>query len=624
MPTQSDVLLNRRDLDFLLFEWLKLDELLERPPFSEHSRETVAAVLDMCAEIASREFLPHYRRSDVEEPRLTEQGVWVVPEIGTALRAFADAGLSAAVFDASVGGLQLPEVVCSAAMSYFMAANIATTGYAMLTIANARLLTVFGQPAQVDTFAKPQIEGRFLGTMCLSEPQAGSSLADITTRAIFEQDDDLGRRFRLFGNKMWISGGDHELSENIVHLVLAKIPSADGQLVPGTKGVSTFIVPKYLPTGAGAFAERNDVVVGGLNHKMGYRGIVNCLLNLGEGEPYRPFGRPGAVGYLVGEPGQGLAIMFHMMNEARIGVGLGAAMLGYRGYRRALEYARQRAQGRPLGHRRTRAAEPQVPIIEHPDVKRMLLAQKAYVEGALALVLYCARLADHRRGDDSEQARAEANRLLDLLTPVAKAWPSEWGLAANDLAIQIYGGYGYARDYDVEQLYRDNRLNAIHEGTTGIQALDLLGRKILRDRGTALDTLRQRVSATVANADIDATLRPYASALLEAWVEIAAVVERLMAIDDESVALRNATPFLAAFGHAVVAWLWLDQAIVAASAFCAGARGGTLNERETDFYNGKLRACRFFFEAELPRIRPQLAFVGSNSDVAAAMPSGAF
>ena len=365
-------------------------------------------------------------------------------------------------------------------------------------------------------------------------------------------------------------------------------------------------------------------MVGGLNHKMGYRGIVNCLLNLGEGEPYRPFGRPGAVGYLVGEPGQGLAIMFHMMNEARIGVGLGATMLGYRGYRRALEYARQRAQGRPLGRGRTGARQPQVPIIEHPDVKRMLLAQKAYVEGALALVLYCAALADHRRSGDSEAARAEANGLLELLTPIAKAWPSEWGLAANDLAIQIYGGYGYARDYDVEQLYRDNRLNAIHEGTTGIQALDLLGRKILRDRGAVLDTLRRRVSATAVNAEADAALRPHASALQETWLEIAAVVEKLMTIDDESVALRNATPFLAAFGHAAVAWLWLDQAVEAASAMRAGERGGTLNERGRDFYDGKLRACRFFFEAELPKIRPQLAFVASSSDVAAGMPTGAF
>jgi len=508
MPTQSDVLLNRRDLDFLLFEWLKIADLFDRPVFSEHSRETVAAVLDMCAEIASREFLPHYRRSDVEEPRLTEKGVWVVPEIATALRAYAEAGLSAAVFDTTVGGLQLPEVVCSAAMSYFMAANVATTGYAMLTVANARLLTAFGLPSQIEAFAKPQIEGRFLGTMCLSEPQAGSSLADITTRAIFEQDDDLGRRFRLFGNKMWISGGDHELSENIVHLVLAKIPGDDGQLVPGTKGVSVFIVPKYLPTAAGVCSERNDIVVGGLNHKMGYRGIVNCLLNLGEGEPHRPFGRPGAVGYLVGEPGQGLTIMFHMMNEARIGVGLGAAMLGYRGYRRALEYARQRTQGRPLGRGRTRAQDPQVPIIEHADVKRMLLAQKAYVEGALALVLYCSKLTDHRRCDETEQQRADANSVLELLTPIAKTWPSEWGLAANDLAIQIYGGYGYARDYDVEQLFRDNRLNAIPEGTTGIQALDLLGRKVLRDRGAALSLLRRRVSATAASAVSERRLMP--------------------------------------------------------------------------------------------------------------------
>jgi alkylation response protein AidB-like acyl-CoA dehydrogenase len=616
MSVDNSILVNRRDLDFLLFEWLCVDGLLDRPLFAQHTHETIVGTLDMCEQIATGEFLPHYRKSDVEEPRQIETGIWVVPEIRVALRAFADAGLSSAVFDTTVGGLQLPEVVYNAGLSYFMAANVATTAYAMLTIANARLLVAFGSAAQIEILAKPQIEGRFLGTMCLSEPQSGSSLADITTKALFEHDDWLGQRFRLFGNKMWISGGDHDLSENIVHLVLAKVADADGQVASGTAGISLFAVPKFLPLSDGTFGERNDIVVGGLNHKMGYRGMVNCLLNLGEGVRDRPLGNAGAVGYLVGERGQGLAIMFHMMNEARIAVGLGAAMLGYRGYRRALEYARHRAQGRRLGKRADVPNHP-VPIIEHPDVKRMLLAQKTYVEGALSIVLYCARLADDRRTAEDQHARREANALLELLTPVAKTWPSEWGLAANDLAIQVFGGYGYARDYEVEQLYRDNRLNAIHEGTTGIQALDLLGRKILRDRGDTLRVARKRVRETADRAKLDRALQAYASLLESTWDQIVSVVERLLIVNDDAVALRNATPFLSAFGHAVVAWLFLDQAVCAA---IASSRGN----RNQDYYVGKVRACRFFYECELPKVGPQLQFVASHSDVASGMPVSAF
>ena len=314
--------------------------------------------------------------------------------------------------------------------------------------------------------------------MCLSEPQAGSSLSDIVTRATPDgsdfETDPFGPRYRLRGNKMWISNGEHELAENIVHLVLAKIPGPDGQLVPGTRGISLFVVPKKLVDAGGALTgERNDVALAGLNHKLGYRGIPNTLLNFGEGR-YPVRGAAGAIGYLVGRPGEGLRCMFHMMNEARIGVGLGATMLGYAGYEASLEYARGRPQGRAIGPSGKDATQPQVPIIRHADVKRMLLAQKAYCEGALALDLYCARLVDEQH-TAAPEAAAEAGLLLEMLTPIAKSWPSEWCLEANSLAIQVLGGYGYTRDYPVEQYWRDNRLNMIHEGTHGIQALDLLG-----------------------------------------------------------------------------------------------------------------------------------------------------
>jgi alkylation response protein AidB-like acyl-CoA dehydrogenase len=454
----------------------------------------------------------------------------------------------------------------------------------MLTAANARLIATFGTPAQIETFARPQIEGRWFGTMCLSEPQAGSSLADVRTRAEPVGNDGFGQRYRLTGNKMWISGGDQDASENIVHLVLAKVPGPDGQLVPSTRGISLFIVPKTLPDGT-----RNDVTVAGLNHKMGYRGTANCLLNFGEGG--------GATGWLVGEIGDGLPQMFQMMNEARIGVGIGAAAMGYRGYRHALAYAGERAQGRPAGVR----DGPPVAIIEHPDVRHMLLAQKAYAEGALALCLYCARLVDDH--DD-----AEAMALLGLLTPVAKTWPSEFGLAANDIAIQVHGGYGYTRDFDVEQLYRDNRLNPIHEGTTGIQAIDLLGRKILRDTGAGLAILRNRIADTRAAAASFPDLAPLADELATAWTTIEAAIDALRAADSKQ-ALDNATAFLRAFGHGILGWLWLDLAVHA-------ARSATIDDA---FRAGKLQACRYFFAFELPHVVAWLKPVAARTAIAMEM-----
>ena len=605
----NDVLIQSRDLSFMLWDWLRLDRLLARPEHEAHDRETIDAVLDLSAELARDAFLPHFKEADHHEPSLDLDGeVHILPAAIDALGRYAELGLFAAGFGPELGGLGLPSVVTSASLAQFTAANPATAAYVMLTVANARLIATFGTPAQVEAFARPEIEGRYLGTMCLSEPQAGSGLGDVRTRAQPDGEDALGRRFRLTGTKMWISGGDQDATTNIVHLVLAKIPGADGMLPEGTKGISLFIAPKRLGDDEG---ERNDVTVAGLNHKMGYRGTANCLLNFGEGK-YRPGGEAGAVGYLLGEAGQGLALMFQMMNEARIAVGTGGAAIAYRGYRHALQYARERTQGRALDAPRGAAAP--IPIIEHPDVQRMLLAQKAYAEGALALTLYCAMLVDQERFDP------DAAELLALLTPVAKTWPSEWGLIANQLAIQVHGGYGYTRDFDVEQLYRDNRLNPIHEGTTGIQALDLLGRKILRGNGVGLGVLGDRIQDTIASTSASPRLQGFARQLSSAWARVNNTLSAMRAAADTTRALANATPFLQAFGHVVLAWLWLDQARVAQTALEGGEHGAA----ERAFHEGKLRACRFFFECELPSVDPLLAFVGSLSDVAANIPAELF
>lgn len=608
--------INPRDLEFILYDWLKADDLPARSRFAEHSRETFDAILDVSAKLAMDAFASHYKKSDCEEPVLEDGRVRVIPEVKAALDAFKSAGLYAAPFDAELDGLQLPQVIHSAVMAHFMAANVATAVYPMLATANARVLAAYGTPAQIEMFARPQIEGRSLATMCLSEPQAGSSLADITTRAVFEADEELGSRYRLFGNKMWISGGDHDISENIIHLVLAKVPNEDGKVASGVEHISLFVVPKILPGVGDAAGERNDIEVAGLNHKMGYRATTNCLLNFGEGVRSRPQAAAGAVGYRIGNVGQGLAIMFQMMNEARIAIGLGAAALAYRGYTQSLEYARERRQGRSVADKVKGTASSQQPIITHPDVKRMLLSQKAFAEGALSMVLYCARLVDEQVTAPNESQRKDVAVLLDLLTPIAKSWPSEFGLVANDMAIQVHGGYGYTRDFDVEQVYRDNRLNPIHEGTHGIQALDLLGRKIIRDQGQGLEVLGRRIAATIENAAKHGELMKFGGQLSTVWTRAVDVAHSLISLNDPSKALENASPYMSAFGHVVAAWMWLDQAIVITE-----DKSGLA---QTDYGQGKLHACRFLFEVELPKVTPHFDFVHSMSEVSSSMPEAAF
>jgi alkylation response protein AidB-like acyl-CoA dehydrogenase len=592
----ASTVMSRADLDFLLFDWLQVDKLLARPRFAGHEQDTCVAFLRLAEEIATERFANHNRRADLNEPTLANGEVSLIPEVGQAWQAFADAGFIGAAFDAELGGLQLPRTVADAGMTWFQAANIATTAYPFLTIANAHLLAAHAERAEQLRWIPPMLEGRFSGTMCLSEPQAGSSLADIATQAVRYDDGS----YRIFGSKMWISCGDHELTENIVHLVLARHPAGP----PGSKGISLFLVPKFLLDDTGRPGERNDVMLGGLNHKMGYRGTSNAVLNFGEGG-YRPGGEPGAVAYLIGAPNQGLAVMFHMMNEARIGVGLGAAALGYTGFLHSVEYAKVRAQGRIS----KQADSPPVPIIEHADVRRMLSAARAYVEGGIALGLYCSRLVDDIETHALAEERARAQLLLDVLTPVAKSWPSEWCLAANDLAIQVHGGYGYTRDYPVEQFYRDNRLNPIHEGTKGIQALDLVSRKLTLDGGQRPRILFAAMRDTV---DTARAKRVAEGAALEAILDR---LEHTTAIltphGPTQWALDHATLYLDAIGHVVVGWIWLQLMTAVAG-------------RDDDFAAAKRLTGAWYFRNELPKTSVLLDLLNSQDSSANPLPAAMF
>ena len=606
-----------------MYEWLDVNQLQQRERFADHSQETFDAVLDTCERIAREKYAPFNRLVDAEEPRFDGDKVILPQATHDAQKAYAASGMRSAAQDYEIGGMQLPYTVEAAANTFFAMASV-SMGSGLLTVGNANLLMAHGSELQKKVFALNEFSGRWSGTMCLSEPQAGSSLSDVMTRATPDgdgfQNDPLGARYRLKGNKMWISAGEHELTENIIHLVLAKIPGPDGKLIPGVKGISLFIVPKKMVNTEGQLTGvRNDVALAGLNHKCGWRGTTNTLLNFGEGKfkvatDNTASDGTGAVGYLVGEPGRGLGYMFHMMNEARIGVGLAATMLGMAGYEASLAYAKNRPQGRPVAGGTQKvvkdAAQAQVRIIEHADIKRMLLAQKSYCEGALALELYCARLVDEQHTGSVENAD-EARLLLEVLTPIAKSWPSEWCLEANSLAIQIHGGYGYTRDFPVEQYWRDNRLNMIHEGTHGIQGMDLLGRKVLMEEGKGVKLLGARMMATAHKAQAFPDLADNAKALTAALHKVTQATQSAWSTGQPQEALANAVPYLQAFGHLVLAWIWLDV-----SASCRGEN----SPQQT----GRQAAAHYFYRYELPKIDAWLNVVGNRDMTCANLSEEAF
>lgn len=587
-------LIDRRLLDFMLYDVLKVESLCQSARFAEHSRATFDATIELAHRLAVDKFLPHNRKSDANEPQMVDGKVVLIPEIGEAVAAYNDAGFSAALEDFERGGMQLPFVIASACDLLFAGANPGTVAYPSLARAAANLLRAHGSDTQQRRYMDPIVQGRFFGTMCLSEPQAGSSLADIRTTAVAMPDGT----YRLRGAKMWISAGDHELGENIVHLVLARIEGAPA----GVRGISLFIVPRWRLDADGKRHERNDVRLAGLNHKLGQRGSVNTFLKFGEQDD--------CYGELIGQPNQGLAYMFHMMNEERIAVGMGAIANGLVGYLYSLQYAKERRQGRHPDQKD--ASSPPVPIIEHADVRRMLLRQKLLVEGALALGLYASQLVDAEHLAEGE-ARREINILLELLTPVVKSWSSQYCLEANDLAIQILGGYGYTREYPVEQCWRDNRINPIHEGTNGIQALDLLGRKVMMHDGMALKVLLAKVQTSVTKALVHASLSAPAAALQAHFERVVMAARKLgtrMAQGEVRPALAQAQHFMHAFGHGVIAWMWLDMAHRAEHGLESGAAG------DRSFYEARIAAAQAFFAMELPSTEP--AFRAIESDESSA------
>jgi alkylation response protein AidB-like acyl-CoA dehydrogenase len=592
-------LIKDKELHFQLYEVLDTESLCQRERFSEHNKETFDAVLATANKIAQEKFAPHNAKADANEPTFDGEKVSMIEEVKIAFDAYANSVLMAARYDFDEGGMQLPETIMTACAGYFMAANPSSTGYPFLTVAASNVIRSFASEKLKADFMPRMLSGEFTGTMALTEPHAGSSLADIHTTAFKLADG----QYRLKGNKMYISGGDHQLSNNIVHLVLAKIQGAP----LGVKGISLFVVPKYRLDENGEPAERNDVALAGLIHKLGYRGTTSTVLSFGEKDDCHA--------YLVGEEHQGLRYMFLMMNEARLGVGFGAAMIGYRGYQYSLAYAKERTQGRVAPN--NKPTDKPATIIQHGDVKRMLLAQKSYVEGAMALCFYAARLVDDIHTQSEESKRLEATELLDLLTPIVKAWPSEYGPKANDLAIQVLGGAGYTREYPVEQCWRDNRLNPIHEGTNGIQALDLLTRKLWQANGAGLKQLQKamqhdfgKVEGQVSKALIKELL-PY----IEQMAGLIPALAQGLASDKQAILLANASCFMNIFGQIVMSWLWIRQANVAERAL----QNPQLSTDDQAFYQGKIQAAKYFVHWELPSISRDFRLLNELDDSCAAM-----
>jgi butyryl-CoA dehydrogenase len=586
----ANPLLSDRDVEFLLFELFDAEALCGLPHFADHSRETFELYLASAKKLAREVLFPAYRPFD-EAPPVLEQGrVKVHPLLSEVLPRMIELGIIAATRPVEVGGQQLPVLVACMANAYLMAANAGAYGFIGLTSGAGRLIESFGSEALKREYMDPMYEGRWTGTMALTEPQAGSSLSDVQTHAT-PTDDGY---YLIRGSKIFISGGDQDVTENIVHLLLARIDGAP----PGIKGVSLFAVPRLRREGEELVP--NDVAVTGVIHKIGWRGLPSLALDYGENGDCR--------GWLVGEPHQGIRYMFQMMNEARLMVGVNGAATSSAAYHEALAYAADRPQGRRLGEKDP--TQPQVPIIEHADVRRMLLRQKAIVEGGLSLLAECARLSDLSEHTTDDAERKRAGLLLDLLTPIAKTFPAERGFEANALAVQIHGGYGYSSEYLPESWLRDQKLNSIHEGTTGIQSLDLLGRKVMGHGGQSLFALRDELVATVADARAAGVDDEWCGRLEGALAALGSVTEHLGGLGmqgDVAGMLLHSADYMDLFSTVVIGWQWLKQAAVAKPGLDAG--------RATPaFYEGKLCAAQYWINTELPRAGYLAALCRSGED----------
>jgi alkylation response protein AidB-like acyl-CoA dehydrogenase len=600
MAESPNPLLSDRDVDFLLYEVIDAPALTALPAFAEHSRGTFDLYLQSTRRLAREVLFPAYKPMDDAPSRFEGGRVTTHPRMHEIWPQLVDLGVITATRPTEVGGQSLPLTVAVLAHGYLMAANLSAYGFAGLTTGAGHLIEAFGDDNLKRELMTRLYSGEWTGTMALTEPQAGSSLADVTTRATPRSDGT----YSVYGSKIFITGADHDLTENIVHMTLARIEGAP----PGVKGLSLFAVPKRrFENGA---LVSNDVHVAGVIHKIGWRGLASLALSFGDGGDCR--------GWLVGEPHKGIGYMFQMMNQARIAVGLHAVATASVAYHEALDYARTRVQGRPIASRDP--TKPQIPIIEHADVRRMLLRQKAIVEGGLFLVAFAAWQADLARCATDEDTRRRASLLVDALTPIVKTFPSEWGFESNALAVQVHGGYGYSSEQLPEAWLRDQKLNSIHEGTTGIQGLDLLGRRMIADGGAPLRILFEETELVIARAEKAGVDPAWGAKLREAMAEIAELTAHLGGLGLQGNIegmMRHSTDFLMLCSVAVVAWLWLWQAAVAKEALGRGAPGA-------DFYEGKLCAAQYWFATELPRVAELASLCRSGEDSYARIQSSWF
>ncbi len=572
-------------LKFQLFEVHQLKELFKYERFKEHDEESVNMYLDAVKEFSDRELFPFIKEMD-ENPAYHKNGqVFVHKQVGEYMRKSGEMGLISAIFDYEFNGMQLPITAHNAATFIQDAANNHLPGYAGLTLGSTELITHFGSQELIDTYVPNMLAGKWQGTMCLTEPQAGSSLSDITTKATPTKEN----YYNINGQKIFISGGDYQHVENIIHLVLARVEGAP----KGTKGISLFVVPKKRINSDGTFTN-NDVQTVADFQKMGQRGYCTTHLGFGDTDDCR--------GYLVGQENEGLKYMFLLMNNARIGVGRGAVAIAMAAYQASLEYAQERPQGRKLSNAgKKNPNEEQCLIIEHPDVRRMLLLQKSIVEGGLSLVLLTSKYQDIVSATLDKEEKEKYNLLLELLTPIAKTYPSEAGIVSVNNAIQILGGYGFCTDFIVQQYYRDIRIFALYEGTTGIQSLDLLGRKTTMQNGKAIELLAVEIMKTIQNASKIDKLILYATNLGESLKLVQKVINHLMNFAKKGQFekfLADANLFMELLSHLVISWQWLEMASHSTNA---------INKKENlysdNFYISKIETMKFYFKYEFPKIK---------------------
>lgn len=577
----AEKFISDRNLKFLLYEVFDAEALLKYPRYADHSKDVFDMVLETAMKMGKELFKPIFSEMDKNAPEYVNGSVKVHPAVRGIMREAGAGGWIGATFPYEHGGQQLPEMIgMTVPTAIFAAANYSAAVFHGLTTGAAGLIASFGTQEMRDMYLPKMMAGEWQGTMALTEPQAGSSLTDITLTGTPAEEG----YYLMKGQKIFISAGDHDGADNVIHLAIGRIKGAPA----GIKGISLFIIPQKRIEANGELAA-NDVNCAGIYHKLGYRGSPITQLAFGENGDCR--------GWLVGEPNKGLSYMFQMMNGARIDVGLGATCIASAAYYASLEYAKERPQGRKLSSKDPLA--PQVPIIEHPDIRRMLLFQKAIVEGSLSLLMQCSLYHDMEKVTQGEESE-NYNLLLELLTPVGKSYPSEMGILSCSQGLQILGGYGYCDEFPLEQYYRDVRIHPIHEGTTGIQAMDLLGRKMTMKQGKAGQLYLKEARKTIQEAGGE--LKPYADALSSALSQLEHVTMHLLGIaakGNPERFLADATLYLEFFSIIAIAWQWLLQAVSARKALAKG----DLLPSDVNFYQGKLYTCRYFFGYELPKIK---------------------